>query len=62
MADIEKRIYPAQEEPVDVMDDSTTIELEDPRLAEFNGEDVPITPLEDGSILVGAGEMLPQQV
>ena len=30
MADIEKRIYPAQEEPVDVMDDSTTIELEDP--------------------------------
>ena len=62
MADVEKRIYPAQEEPVDVMDDSTTIELEDPRLAEFNGEDVPITPLEDGSILVGEGEMLPQQV
>ena len=62
MADVEKRIYPAQEEPVDVMDDSKTIELEDPRLAEFNGEDVPITPLEDGSILVGEGEMLPQQV
>ena len=62
MADIEKRIYPAQEEPVDIMDDSKTIELEDPRLAEFNGEDVPITPLESGSILVGEGEMLSPQV
>ena len=62
MADVEKRIYPAQEEPVEIMDDSTTIELEDPRLAEFNGEDVPITSLEDGSILVGEGEMLSPQV
>ena len=62
MADVEKRIYPGQDLPLDVVDDSKTIELEDPTLEAFNGEDVPITPLEDGSILVGEGEMLPQQV
>jgi len=62
MADVDKRIYPAQEEPLEVIDDSKTIELEDPTLAELNGEDVPITALENGNIVVGAGEMLPQQV
>ena len=59
MADVDKRIYPAQEEPLDVLDDSKTIELEDPTLAELNGEDVPMMPLENGNLLVGAGEMLP---
>ena len=62
MADVEKRIYPGQDLPLDVVDDSKTIELEDPTLEAFDGEDVPITSLEDGSILVGEGEMLPQQV
>ena len=62
MADVDKRIYPAQEEPLEVIDDSKTIELEDPTLAELNGEDVPITALDNGNIVVGAGEMLPQQV
>ena len=62
MADVDKRIYPAQEEPLEVIDDSKTIELEDPTLAELNGEDVPITALENGNIVVGAGNMLPQQV
>ena len=62
MADVEKRIYPDQDLSLDVVDDSKTIELEDPTLEAFNGEDVPITSLEDGSILVGEGEMLPQQV
>jgi len=62
MADVDKRIYPAQEEPLEVIDDSKTIELEDPTLAELNGEDVPITALDNGNIVVGAGDMLPQQV
>ena len=62
MADVDKRIYPAQEEPLDIVDDSKTIELEDPTLAELSGEDVPMMPLENGNLLVGAGEMLPQEV
>ena len=56
MAEVDKRIYPVQEEPVEVIDDSRTIELEDPTLAEFSGEDVAITPLENGNIIVGAGD------
>ena len=62
MADVDKRIYPAQEEPLEVIDDSKTIELEDPTLAELNGEDVPITALDNGNIVVGAGDMLPNKL
>ena len=62
MAEVDKRIYPVQEEPVEVIDDSRTIELEDPTLAEFNGEDVAITPLENGNIIVGEGDMMSDEV